>query len=73
MEQQFIWPLQATTSVHRFVESLDGYTPAVVSRETGQTFSSRLEVGHVGKSEGSIGTVGGICGSLKKTVKILIF
>lgn len=39
------------------------YTPAVISWQAGQAFSSRLQVGHVGESEGSIRTVGGIGGS----------
>lgn len=42
------------------------YTPAVVSWQTGQALGSRLQVGHVGESEGSVRTVGGIGRPLNK-------
>lgn len=48
--------------------------PAVVSWQTGQALRSRLQVGHVRESEGSVRTVGGIGGPLKKiTGKSIIF
>lgn len=48
------------------------YTPAVVSWQTGQTLRSGLQVGHVGESEGSVRTVGGIGGPLNK-LKVYIY
>lgn len=50
------------------------YKPAVVSWQTGQALCSGLQVGHVGESEGSVRTVGGISGPLKKIAgKSIIF
>lgn len=43
--------------------------PAVVSWQTGQALRSGFQVGHVGESEGSVRTVGGIGGPLEKNYR----